>query len=285
MDVDRRRRRCGRRRADGCGRAHAAARAVIAGVTPTQLYGPLLGDPAGPRRRGAAAASATAGRRCRSTSRSPSRRAGKATSGSAQTAIVHLTPGPRRRLARRQRGRRAGCFPPRRPSSAASRSTIDPSRAPDGKGILWIQLQELPWQVKGDAAGEIDVGDGTWTESLRERYADRIQQRLAAPHPEPRGARSSRGRRSRRPTSQRANPNLASRRPLRRLARARPELPLAPLRRGAGPPHGDRQPLARRREHLARPRARRRLGHARRPGAAGSPALASGSAGGSRTRT
>ena len=58
--------------------------------------------------------------------------------------------------------------------------TMDPSRAPDGKGILWIQLQELPWHVKGDAAGELDTGDGTWTESLRERYADRIQARLAA---------------------------------------------------------------------------------------------------------
>ena len=57
--------------------------------------------------------------------------------------------------------------------------TIDPSRAPDGKGMLWIQLQELPWQVKGDAAGELDPGDGTWTEELRERYADRIQARLA----------------------------------------------------------------------------------------------------------
>ena len=33
--------------------------------------------------------------------------------------------------------------------------------------------------MKGDAAGEIDVGDGTWTEALRERYADRIQARLA----------------------------------------------------------------------------------------------------------
>ncbi|MER3411116.1 MAG: hypothetical protein C4305_01440, partial [Thermoleophilia bacterium] len=31
----------------------------------------------------------------------------------------------------------------------------------------------------GDAAGEIDVGDGSWTEQLRERYADRIQARLA----------------------------------------------------------------------------------------------------------
>ena len=33
--------------------------------------------------------------------------------------------------------------------------------------------------MKGDAAGELDTGDGTWTESLRERYADRIQARLA----------------------------------------------------------------------------------------------------------
>ncbi|MDX6493385.1 MAG: hypothetical protein QOH02_1320, partial [Gaiellaceae bacterium] len=55
----------------------------------------------------------------------------------------------------------------------------DPSRAPDGKGLLWIQLQELPWHVKGDAAGEVETGDGTWTEELRERYADRIQARIA----------------------------------------------------------------------------------------------------------
>jgi phytoene dehydrogenase-like protein len=32
--------------------------------------------------------------------------------------------------------------------------------------------------VKGDAAGELDAGDGTWTEELRERYADRIQARI-----------------------------------------------------------------------------------------------------------
>ena len=33
--------------------------------------------------------------------------------------------------------------------------------------------------MKGDAAGELDVGEGVWTERLRERYADRIQARLA----------------------------------------------------------------------------------------------------------
>jgi phytoene dehydrogenase-like protein len=57
--------------------------------------------------------------------------------------------------------------------------TIDPSRVPEGRGLLWIQLQELPWHVKGDAAGELDVGDGVWTERLKERYANRIQARLA----------------------------------------------------------------------------------------------------------
>jgi phytoene dehydrogenase-like protein len=65
---------------------------------------------------------------------------------------------------------------------------MDEGRAPAGKGILWIQLQELPWHVKGDAAGELDVGDGTWTESLRERYADRIQGRIARHVPNLEGA-------------------------------------------------------------------------------------------------
>ena len=87
---------------------------------------------------------------------------------------------PRRRLPRRQRGRARAAAGARRRSSAASRSPIDPSRAPEGAGMLWIQLQELPWEVKGDAAGELDPGDGTWSEELREQYADRIQQRLEA---------------------------------------------------------------------------------------------------------
>ena len=56
---------------------------------------------------------------------------------------------------------------------------MDASRAPESAGLLWIQLQELPWHVEGDAAGAIDQGDGSWTEDLRERYADRIQARIA----------------------------------------------------------------------------------------------------------
>jgi phytoene dehydrogenase-like protein len=56
---------------------------------------------------------------------------------------------------------------------------VDPSRAPEGKWIFWLQLQELPSRPQGDAASVIDTGDGTWSESLRERYADRVIAKLA----------------------------------------------------------------------------------------------------------
>ena len=72
----------------------------------------------------------------------------------------------------------AACCRPRRRSSSASPAPSTPSRAPEGKSVIWIQLQELPRRPTGDALGEIDVGDGTWTETLREAYADRIVERL-----------------------------------------------------------------------------------------------------------
>lgn len=64
---------------------------------------------------------------------------------------------------------------PARPTIVAGQpAALDPTRVPDGGGALWLQLQETPGRPVGDAAGEIDVGDGTWTEDLRERYADRV---------------------------------------------------------------------------------------------------------------
>ena len=59
-------------------------------------------------------------------------------------------------------------------------AVLDPSRVPEGKGLIWIQLQELPRVIKGDAAGEISVpADGKWNEQIKEAYADRIIERLA----------------------------------------------------------------------------------------------------------
>lgn len=50
---------------------------------------------------------------------------------------------------------------------------LDPSRCPDGKAILWLQIPDAPRTVKGDATGEIAT-DG-WSEATREAFADRIE--------------------------------------------------------------------------------------------------------------
>ena len=62
----------------------------------------------------------------------------------------------------------------------AQPTALDPSRAPEGKAILWIQLQELPSKILGDAANTIAIPqNGQWTSEVREAYADRIINRLA----------------------------------------------------------------------------------------------------------
>ena len=117
-----------------------------------------------------------------------------------RTAIVHLTPGPRRRLAGGERGgpraaarRGDGRRRPAdgRRSVARARGRLDPLDPAPG----------VPSRPKGDAAGELDTGDGDWTEELREAYADRIQARIAAHAPGFDVARSCGASCSRRRTS------------------------------------------------------------------------------------
>ena len=96
----------------------------------------------------------------------------------ARTALIHVTSGLDG-VSRAVNEAERGLLPAEATIVVGQPTAVDPSRAPEGRSILWIQLQELPWQVRGDAAAEIDPQDGTWTEELRERYADRIQRRLA----------------------------------------------------------------------------------------------------------
>jgi phytoene dehydrogenase-like protein len=64
---------------------------------------------------------------------------------------------------------------PSEPTMAVDLPTeLDPSRAPRGAAIMRVQLLQIPCRPRGDAAGQIDVGDGTWTEDLKNRFADRI---------------------------------------------------------------------------------------------------------------
>jgi phytoene dehydrogenase-like protein len=146
---------------------------VICNVTPTQLYGELLDGFESKAKRFRYGRSEM---QIHFALSEPPRWEGD--ERLAQTAIVHLTPGLDG-VSRAVNEAERGLLPAEATVVAGQPLTMDPSRAPDGKGLLWIQLQELPWHVKGDAAGELDVGDGTWTEELRERYADRIQARLA----------------------------------------------------------------------------------------------------------
>src|SRR5881392_4409279 len=155
------------------GETVTASKAVIANVTPTQLYGRLLEEEAPP-------ALGKRGRRFRY-GRSDmqihfalsERPRWEGDDRLASTAIVHLTSGLDG-VSRAVNEADRGLLPVEATVVVGQPLTMDPSRAPEGLGLLWVQLQELPWRIKGDAAGEVDTRDGTWTEELRERYADRI---------------------------------------------------------------------------------------------------------------
>ena len=158
-----------------------AARAVVAGVTPTQLYGRLLRPADAPddvREAAARYRYGRAGMQIHIAMSEPPRWKGPDAERLGRTAIVHVTPGLDG-VSRAVNEAERGLLPAEATIVAGQPCAVDPSRAPEGSWIVWIQLQELPaGRVKGDAAGELDVGDGTWTEELREAYADRIVARL-----------------------------------------------------------------------------------------------------------
>jgi phytoene dehydrogenase-like protein len=154
-------------------------RAVVCSVLPTQLYGRLLRDVPLPRAVEAGARRFRLGRsemQIHFALAEPPRWDGDDRLG--KTALIHLTPGLDG-VSRAVNEAERGLLPAEATVVVGQPTAVDPSRAPAGRAILWIQLQELPWHVKGDAAGELEVGDGTWSEELRERYADRIQARIA----------------------------------------------------------------------------------------------------------
>jgi phytoene dehydrogenase-like protein len=157
-----------------------ARRAVIANTTPTQLYGRLLSDGAAPREAVAQAASfrysPRAGMQIHVALTEPLR---WRDSRLDRVPIVHLSGGLRSvALACAQAA--AGLLPAEPTVVVGQPTVLDPSRAPDGRGILWIQLQQVPYQPSSDAAGEIDTGDGTWTEELQAAFVERILGALEA---------------------------------------------------------------------------------------------------------
>jgi len=157
-----------------------ASRAVIASVTPTQLYGRLLIESDAPPEVWRSARGfryGRAGMQIHYALSEPPDWAGPQADRLGKTAIVHLTPGLDG-VSRAVNEADRRLLPAEATVVVGQPCAVDPSRAPEGGWIVWIQLQELPSRPRGDAAGELDVGDGTWTEELREAYADRITERL-----------------------------------------------------------------------------------------------------------
>ncbi len=162
------------------GETLVASEAVVANVTPTQLYERLLSETSGvPARKRTAAGRFRYGRanmQIHYALSEPPRWDGDERLKA--TAIVHVTPGLDG-VSRAVNEADRGLLPAEATIVCGQPTAVDASRAPAGSSILWIQLQELPAHVKGDAAGELDTKDGQWTSDLRERYADRIHERLA----------------------------------------------------------------------------------------------------------
>jgi phytoene dehydrogenase-like protein len=146
------------------GATFSAERAVVASVTPTQLYERLLPNAPAPVLEGARRFRyGRAEMQIHFALSEPARWDGDERLD--RTAIVHVTPGLDG-VSKAVNEAERGLLPEEATIVVGQPLTIDPSRAPEGKGLLWIQLQELPRRYE-------------WNDDARERYADRIQERLA----------------------------------------------------------------------------------------------------------
>jgi phytoene dehydrogenase-like protein len=67
----------------------------------------------------------------------------------------------------------AGLLPAEPTFTVDCPTNLDPTRAPAGKAIVRVQFLEIPCRPRGDAAGQIDVGDGRWTPDLTAHFVER----------------------------------------------------------------------------------------------------------------
>lgn len=153
------------------GRTLEARKAVIANVHPKNLFGRLL--PTDPAR--AAFDRKVAGFRAGPGTMMihlaldglPDWRAGEALKN---FAYVHIAPDLE--MMSKVYAQAVGGLLPEEPALVVGQPTaLDPSRAPDGKHVLWVQVRVLPAEFHGDAAGKIE--GATW-DDVKELYAERV---------------------------------------------------------------------------------------------------------------
>ena len=98
-------------------------------------------------------------------------------------AYVHLAPSMDQ-MARTYAQAKAGLLPAEPVIVVGQPTVADPSRAPDGKHVLWLQVRMAPGTIKGDAAGVIGAKD--WGGAARP-FADRALEILERYAPGTRG--------------------------------------------------------------------------------------------------
>jgi phytoene dehydrogenase-like protein len=164
------------------GRTFRARRAVLASVTPTALYGRLLPEDAVDSALRSEAVSFRYGRAALQIHVALSAPLGWRDPRLAEVPLIHLSDG--------SAGTGIACAEaeagllPRRPTVVVGQQyLLDPARVPAGAAALWLQLQEVPYAPRGDAAGELDTTHG-WTEALARGYADRVLDRVARHAPD-----------------------------------------------------------------------------------------------------
>ena len=85
-------------------------------------------------------------------------------------AYVHVAPSLDQ-MARTYQQAAAGLLPDEPVIVVGQPTAVDPSRAPDGKHVLWVQVRMVPAEIRGDAAGTIEARD--WA-SVKDIYAERV---------------------------------------------------------------------------------------------------------------
>lgn len=145
------------------------AKSVIASTAPGQLYGELLADAGGePPRKGFRHGRGNF--QLHFACDGPVKWKSK---GLENVALIHLADGIDS-VSKSSNEAERGMLPATPTICVGQPHSLDPTRCPEGKAILWLQIPDAPRVIKGDAAGEITTGR-EWTDDIREAFADRIE--------------------------------------------------------------------------------------------------------------
>jgi len=97
------------------------------------------------------------------------------TPGLEKVALIHLSDGIDA-VSKSANEAERGLFPQTPTICVGQPTALDPSRAPEGQHILWLQIPDAPRVIKGDAGGTLPAD---W-DAAKEGFADRIEAILRA---------------------------------------------------------------------------------------------------------